>query len=481
MGILVLLVWLGCWQAPQTTQAAEKTYVIGTDVTYAPFEFADKNNKYIGIDIDLMNAVAKAEGFKVQIKPLGFNAAVQALEARQIDGVIAGMTITPERQAKLAMSDPYYKSGASMAVSAKNKSIKSLADLRGKRVALKTGTAAADYALRLKKKYGFTTVTFDDSNNMYDDVRTGNSDACFDDLPVLQYAIATGLDLKIIGKPGKTGSYGFATNKDNPDHLDQKFNAGLKKVRASGEYKKIVAKYLGNGSAADQKAKNAAVQENDRSFIGLLKANWGTLMGGLQETLIVTLIAIIFATVVGVIMGLLGVMPSPFWRGVSTTFIYIFRGLPLLVLALFIYTGVPSLTGTKIPAFVAGIITLTLNEGAYTAAFVKGGIDAVSDGQMEAARSVGLSFGQAMSHVILPQGLKIMIPSFINQFIITLKDTSILSIIGILELTQTGKIIIARNLEGFKIWTMVALIYLVIITVLTWLSNWVQKRLQSQN
>lgn len=152
-----------------------------------------------------------------------------------------------------------------------------------------------------------------------------------------------------------------------------------------------------------------------------------------------------------------------------------------MVLALFIYTGVPSLTGTKIPAFVAGIITLTLNEGAYTAAFVKGGIDAVSDGQMEAARSVGLSFGQAMSHVILPQGLKIMIPSFINQFIITLKDTSILSIIGILELTQTGKIIIARNLEGFKIWTMVALIYLVIITVLTWLSNWVQKRLQSQN
>lgn len=128
-----------------------KTYVIGTDVTYAPFEFADKNNKYIGIDIDLMNAVAKAEGFKVQIKPLGFNAAVQALEARQIDGVIAGMTITPERQAKLAMSDPYYKSGASMAVSAKNKSIKSLADLRGKRVALKTGTAAADYALRLKR------------------------------------------------------------------------------------------------------------------------------------------------------------------------------------------------------------------------------------------------------------------------------------------------------------------------------------------
>lgn len=96
---------------------------------------------------------------------------------------------------------------------------------------------------------------------------------------------------------------------------------------------------------------------------------------------------------------------------------------------------------------------------------------------MEAARSLGLPFGKAMRKVILPQGIRIMIPSFINQFIITLKDTSILSIIGILELTQTGKIIIARNLEGFKVWAIIAIIYLVIITVLTLLSNWIERRI----
>jgi polar amino acid transport system substrate-binding protein len=151
----------------------------------------------------------------------------------------------------------------------------------------------------------------------------------------------------------------------------------------------------------------------------------------------------------------------------------------LLVLALFIYNGVPSLTGSKIPAFVAGIITLTLNEGAYTAAFVKGGIEAVDAGQMEAARSLGLPFSKAMQKIVLPQGIKIMIPSFINQFIITLKDTSILSIIGILELTQTGKIIIARNLQGFKVWTIVAVIYLLLITILTLLSKWVERRINN--
>ena len=99
---------------PVSTQAAKKTYVIGTDVTYAPFEFADKHNQYVGIDIDLMQAIAKAEGFRVDIKPLGFNAAVQALEAHQIDGVIAGMQITPERKQKFAMSDPYYKTAVAM-------------------------------------------------------------------------------------------------------------------------------------------------------------------------------------------------------------------------------------------------------------------------------------------------------------------------------------------------------------------------------
>jgi polar amino acid transport system substrate-binding protein len=474
---VAMFVGMVAFLTPQSVNAATKTYTIGTDVTFAPFEFANKDNKYVGIDIDLMNAIAKEEGFKVNIKPLGFNAAVQALEAKQIDGVIAGMSITPERKAKFAMSDPYYTSGVVGAVK-KGSSIKSLNDLRGKRVAVKTGTSSADYINSIKGKYHLSVVTFDDSNNMYQDVITGNSAACFEDQPVMQYGIATGLALKIITKPAKSGSYGIAIAKADTQ-LQKQVNDGIKKLKANGKYDKIVAKYLGSGSTKSQKSKNAATTETDHSFLGLLKTNSGTLMSGLGETLLLTLVAIVCATVVGILIGLLGVIPNKFAQGAATTFIYIFRGLPLMVLALFIYTGIPSLTGTKIPAFIAGIVTLTLNEGAYTAAFVKGGIGAVNKGQMEAARSLGLPWGKAMRRVILPQGIKIMIPSFINQFIITLKDTSILSVIGLLELTQTGKIIIARNMEGFKIWTMVALMYLIIITLLTWLSNWVQKKVNA--
>lgn len=463
--------------AAQTTHAATPSYTIGTDVTFAPFEFANKDNKYVGIDIDLMNAIAKEENFKVTIKPLGFNAAVQSLEAGQIDGVIAGMSITPERQQKFLMSTPYYTSGVVGAVK-KGSGLKSLANLRGKKVAVKTGTASADYVNSIKAKYDLTVVTFDDSNNMYQDVITGNSAACFEDKPVMQYGIATGLALTIVTKPAAANNYGIAVAKNQPELL-KKINAGIKTLKANGKYDQIVAKYLGTGSAKSQKQKNAATQETDHSFLGLLKTNGNTLLSGLLQTLLLTLVAIVCATVVGILIGLLGVIPNRFAQGVATTFIYIFRGLPLMVLALFIYTGIPSLTGTKIPAFVAGIVTLTLNEGAYTAAFVKGGIASVDGGQMEAARSLGLPWSKAMRRVILPQGIKIMIPSFINQFIITLKDTSILSVIGLLELTQTGKIIIARNMEGFKIWTMVALMYLIIITLLTWLSNWIQKKVNA--
>lgn len=461
---------------PEQVLAAEKTYTIATDVTFPPFVYANADNKYVGIDMDLIKAVAKEEGFKVEIKPIGFNAAIQAVQAGQVDGMIAGMTITDERKKTFDFSTPYYSSGIVMAVKP-GSGVTKLTDLKGKKVAIKTGTSGADYANSIKKKYGFKTVTFDDSDNMYDDVKTGNAAACFEDSAVLEYGVKTGLGLKIVTKPTNTGDYGFAVKKGANQELLAKFNHGLAALKKNGTYDKIIAKYTGKKALADKK--NAASGHSEYTIMGLLKQNKTTLWHGVLETLWLTIVGIVFATIFGVIIGLLGVVPNKLAQGISTTVIYIFRGLPLIVLALFIYNGVPSLTGTKVPAFIAGIITLTLNEGAYIGAFVKGGIESVDHGQMEAARSLGLPFGKAMKKVVLPQGIKLMVPSFINQFIITLKDTSILSVIGILELTQTGKIIIARNLQGFRMWAIIAVIYLLMITILTLISKWIERRMKN--
>ena len=472
------LFMLGVFSQPQIQAASEKTYTIDTDVTFPPFVYANTENKYVGIDLDLLRAIAKEEGFKVKIRPVGFNAAVQSVSAGQADGMIAGMSITEERKQKFDFSDPYYSAGIVMAVK-DGSGIKSLSELKGKKVAVKTGTAGADYANSIKDKYGFEIVTFDDSDGVYNDVINGNSAACFEDSAVMYYAIKNGLDLKVVTKPANTTETGFAVKKGQNQELLKMFNEGLAKLKANGEYDKIIKKYTEGKATSKTKVKSQTETAEDRTVLGILKENKDAFISGIIETLKLTVVGIFCATIFGIFVGLLGVVPNKFCRGLSTTIIYIFRGLPLIVLALFIYNGVPSLIGSKVPAFLAGVITLMLNEGAYTAAFVKGGIESVDKGQMEAARSLGMPFGKSMRRVILPQGIKIMVPSFINQFIITLKDTSILSVIGLLELTQTGKIIIARTLEGFRVWAIVAVIYLVIITVLTLLSKWIERRINN--
>jgi polar amino acid transport system substrate-binding protein len=221
-----------------------KAFIIATDTTFAPFEFQDAGGNYVGVDIDLLAAVANDQGFAYELKPLGFSAAVAALESNQADGVIAGMSITAERQQKYDFSAPYYDSGVVMAIRADNNDIKGYEDLRGKRVAVKTGTEGATFAESIAAQHGFTLVYFDESPFMYEEVKAGNSAACFEDYPVMGYGISQGNGLKMVTGMEKGSSYGFAVLKGKNQDLLQKFNAGLAKVRQNGTYDAILNKYI---------------------------------------------------------------------------------------------------------------------------------------------------------------------------------------------------------------------------------------------
>ena len=441
-------------------------YVIATDTTFAPFEFQDKQGNFVGIDMDLIRAIADDQKFSVDIKPLGFDAALQAVQANQVDGVIAGMSITDARKKVFDFSEPYFESGIQMAVLKSNNDIKSYEDLRGKRVSVKNGTQGSDFANSIKDKYGFTVVSFADSSTMFDEVKTGNSVAVFEDYPVLLYGIAQGNGFKTVTPKEDPTGYGFAVNKGRNAELLQKFNAGLDNLKKSGRYDEIINRYLGEGASND-----------DNSFFGLIKSTFPILLQGLKMTVILTVVSIAIALVLGIIFGLLRVSRSIWLRAIGTTFVDIFRGTPLLVQAFFIYFGIPSALGFQMSALTAGIITLSLNAGAYMTEIVRGGIQSVDKGQMEAARSLGIGYLPTMRRVILPQAIRTMIPSYINQFVITLKDTSILSVIGIAELTQTGRIIIAGNFQSFKMWLIIGIIYFVVIMALTKLSDRLEHRL----
>ncbi len=235
--------------APARAAADGETYVVATDITFAPFEFQDVDGKFVGIDIDLIKEIAANQKFDVTIKPLGFDAALQAVQANQADGVIAGMSITDERKKVFDFSDPYFESGVQMAVLAANEDIKSYADLKGKRVAVKNGTQGAEFAASIKDKYGFQIVSFADSASMFEEVKTGNSVAVFEDYPVLAYGIQQGNGFKTVTPKEKGSSYGFAVNKGRNAELLSKFNAGLKELKDSGRYDEIVEKYLGEGAS----------------------------------------------------------------------------------------------------------------------------------------------------------------------------------------------------------------------------------------
>ncbi|WP_195556004.1 ABC transporter substrate-binding protein/permease [Weissella cibaria] len=474
-GLVVLVATvMGMTVGGQTMHAASH-YTITTDTTFPPFEFQTQGGDYRGIDMDMLKEISKREHFTYTLKPMSFNAGVQAVQAGQVDGILAGMSITDERKQTFDFGTPYYKSGIVMAVANKSK-VDSLKDLKGKTVAAKTGSSGAMYAQRMAKKYDFKITYFNDSNTMYNDVIIGNTVAAFEDQPVMAYAIQQGTKMKIVTDPADGNWYGFGVKKGANAALLKDFNAGYAKLVKDGTYDKIVNRYLGEGGY-NYKENAAAKSAAGQSIWSLIKENKAALFDGLIKTLQLTIVGIVLAALWGVLLGVMGVAPSKLIRGLSSVIIYIFRGLPMLVLAFFIYIGIPNLTGQKIPAFTAGVITLILNEGAYIGAFVRGGFKSVDPGQLEAARSLGMPYGKAMRKVVMPQGIRLTIPSFINQFIITLKDTSILSAIGIIELTQTGTLIIARNLQGFKVWLMIAVLYLIVITLLTWLSNWVEKRI----
>lgn len=474
-GLVVLVATvMGMTVGGQTMHAASH-YTITTDTTFPPFEFQTQGGDYRGIDMDMLKEISKREHFTYTLKPMSFNAGVQAVQAGQVDGILAGMSITDERKQTFDFGTPYYKSGIVMAVANKSK-VDSLKDLKGKTVAAKTGSSGAMYAQRMAKKYDFKITYFNDSNTMYNDVIIGNTVAAFEDQPVMAYAIQQGTKMKIVTDPADGNWYGFGVKKGVNAALLKDFNAGYAKMVKDGTYDKIVNRYLGEGGY-NYKENAAAKSAADQSIWSLIKDNKAALLDGLIKTLQLTIVGIVLAAIWGVLLGVMGVAPSRVIRGLSSVIIYIFRGLPMLVLAFFIYIGIPNLTGQKIPAFTAGVVTLILNEGAYIGAFVRGGFRSVDSGQLEAARSLGMPYGKAMRKVVMPQGIRLTIPSFINQFIITLKDTSILSAIGIIELTQTGTLIIARNLQGFKVWLLIAVLYLIVITLLTWLSNWVEKRI----
>ena len=459
-----------------TTPAGQKAtpkkskYSISSDSSFAPFVFQNDKGKFTGIDMDLIKAIAKDQGFTIEIDNPGFDAAVSDIQSGHAQGMIAGMTVTDARKSTFDFSEPYYTANSILAVQEDSK-IDSYDDLKGKTVGVKNGTSSQNFLEENQKKYGYKIKTFSDGASMYDSLNSGSVAAIMDDEPVIKYAIKQGRKFKTPIKGTPSGQLAFAVKKGENPELIEMFNNGLANLKKSGQYQKILDKYLKADTTIDES-----------SIWSLLKNNYQQLLAGLGITLALALLSFAIAMVIGIIFGMFSVSPYKWLRWTAEIFVDVIRGIPLMLLVAFIFWGIPnffkSFTGHAMPIndFVAGTIALSLNASAYIAEIVRGGIQAVPIGQMEASRSLGISYGKTMRKIILPQATKIMLPNFVNQFVIALKDTTIVSAIGLTELFKTGEIIIARSFQSFKMYAILAVFYLVMITLLTRFAKQLEKR-----
>jgi His/Glu/Gln/Arg/opine family amino acid ABC transporter permease subunit len=218
-------------------------------------------------------------------------------------------------------------------------------------------------------------------------------------------------------------------------------------------------------------------------MIDIISNYGGFFLTAMGRTLLLALLGLFFGCILGIVFGLMSVVKNKVCNVIALLYVNLIRAVPMIVLAFFVYIGVPYALnntfhrGITFSALTAGTICLALNCGAYMAEIIRAGIQSVDPGQMEAARSLGLTYWRSMFRVVFPQAIRNMIPSIVNQFIITLKDTSILSVIGFPELVNKAQNVIAITFKSFQVWTVVAIMYLIVILILQRVAKVLERRL----
>ncbi|MGI9068213.1 MAG: ABC transporter permease subunit, partial [Pyrinomonadaceae bacterium] len=398
---------------------------IGTDATYPPLE-SSEGGTFTGFDIDLGNAIARELGVRAVWINSGFDGIFPALQNGTFDAVISSVTITPERSAVMLFSDPYYDSGQLIAVRKGTQGILKPEDLAGKTAGVQINTTAQ---IDLEKRKGIRIAAYNSIDLALLDLKNGRIDAVVSDAPVLRYMIRQSFpDLTTVGQRFTDEKFGVVLAQGNDD-LRRAINASLWRITESGENARVNTKWF--GEASERAADQAASETPKRAFdFGLVRRTWSLFLSGVWLTAKLAGLSLILGLPIGLLLALARVQSSRILAAPAALYVEVMRGTPLLVQILFIYFVLPSF-GISIPAFWSGIIALTLNCAAYISEIFRAGIISIDAGQMEAARALGMTYSQAMRNIILPQTFRRVVPPLTNEAIALLKDSSLVSVIGL--------------------------------------------------
>jgi His/Glu/Gln/Arg/opine family amino acid ABC transporter permease subunit len=442
--------------------------VVATEAAYRPFEFKDEAGTIVGFDVDLMRAVAREAGLEAAFVDQAFDGLIPGLNQGKFDAAISCMTITEERARVVDFSDPYYDAGQVIAVRAADASVRDLADLEGRTIAVQRSTTGHALAEKVK---GATVKAFDAVDPAFLEVLAGRADAVINDEPTTLTYLAGNPGLRVASRPLTEERYGIAVKKGNADLL-RKINDGLARVRASGEYDRIKAEWIG-GAGPDPLAV-------DRERQALTGRDFLSLLGGLGVSLLLGVCALLVSLVAGLAVALARLSRRPWLRLPATLWVEVIRGIPLLVLLLWIYFGILSdvlgAIGIPLQGFPAAVLAFGICYSAFVGETYRAGIQSVDPGQTEAARALGLSRPRAMRWVVLPQAIRNILPALGNEAIALVKDTSLASVIALPELMQIGKNVAGRTYRSMETYTVVAFLYLGTTLLLTLAQRRLERR-----
>jgi polar amino acid transport system substrate-binding protein len=462
----------------------------------APYLLPNPKNprEIIGFEIDLMNAIGRQLNRRSVFVQNQWDGLIPGLQRGNYDLAVNGIEITEDRKQQVNFSIPYYACGEQLSVRAGENSINSLDDLKGKVV----GTLKASLAQRILERANLEPGSrieirsYENQNNAYDDLALGRLDAVLMDWPIAVYYSQPNPKLKFTGPSIERMEYGIAVRKEDAELLRQ-VNEALLALIKSGELQRIYGKWeIGNdetnrlfakltatpqGQVYEEFTQNITKQLTWRERLNRYASYLPVLLlVGAPMTLLISVLGMAVAVAVGLMIALIYLYAPQPLSWLARAYVELFRGTPLLIQLYLIFYGLPNV-GIKLSPLVAAVVGLGMNYAAYEAENYRAGIQAIPRGQMEAALSLGMTRAQSLRHVIVPQALRLVIPPVTNDFIALFKDSSIVSVITMVELTKVYGQLASTYYDYIGVGILTAAIYFLMGLPFVRLARWAERRL----
>jgi polar amino acid transport system permease protein/polar amino acid transport system substrate-binding protein len=445
----------------------------------APYVFPDPKDpsKLIGFEVEIVEAVAKQLGVKARLVQTAWDSLIPALERGDYDMAMNGLEIIPQREKRVLFSRPYYAYTLQLMVRKEEDRIQSIHDLSGKKV----GTLAGAVAHDMLQKIGGVDIRSYSAAWPYEDLALGRLDAVLLDTPIAAYYGKPDPRLKYVGPPEGGGFYGIAIRKADGE-LKQVVDLVIENLLRTGDLKRLYEKWglwdeaqtrlttSASSPDAGQEFRTASADAPLYSFLPLL-------LRGAGITITLSVVSMALAMALGLLLAVTRFYNPRFVGGIATAYVEIYRGTPLLIQLFIIYYGLPNI-GIALSPLAAAIIGLGMNYAAYEAEVYRAGIEAVPLGQVEAALSLGMPRSLTFQSVIFPQAFRISLPAVTNDFIALFKDSSIVSVIAMVELTKTYGILAATTLRYFELGLVVAILYFGMSYPLSILARRIERRMR---